>query len=201
VAATAVLFDVGNVIVRWDPRRLYSRIFSDPAERDRFLAEVCTMAWHAEHDRGVAMADSVLALIERHPHHAEAIRAWDVRWDEMFDGVIPETVAVIEDLHARGVPLYALTNMPAEKAEGVFAMHPAFGLFADIVVSAVERVSKPDPKIFAIACARAGRPAEDIVFVDDHAPNIVAAAALGFDAVLFDDPASLRPQLEARGLL
>ena len=198
---TAVLFDVGNVIVRWDPRRLYSRVIPDPAQRDRFLAEVCTMTWHAEHDRGVSMADNAAPLIARHPEHAEAIRAWEAGWDEMFDGVIPETVSVMEDLHARGVPLYALTNMPADKAEAIFAMTPAFGLFSDIVISGVERVIKPDPKAFAIACERAGRPAGEMVFIDDSPANIEAARALGFDAILFDDPASLRPQLESRGLL
>ena len=199
--ATAVLFDVGNVIVRWDPRRLYSRIFPDPAERDRFLAEVCTLEWHAEHDRGVSMADNAAGLLERYPHHAEHIRAWSDRWDEMLGPVIPETTAVIEDLHARGVPLYALTNMPAEKADAVFAMDPAFRHFRDIVVSAVERVIKPDVRAFEIACERAGRRPEEMVFIDDSAVNIAAAEALGFDVILFDDPASLRPQLESRGLL
>jgi HAD superfamily hydrolase (TIGR01509 family) len=198
---TAVLLDVGNVIVRWDPRRLYSRIFPDPAERERFLAEVCTMEWHGEHDRGVSMAENAARLIALHPGHAEAVRAWDARWDEMFDGVIPETIDAMHALHARGVPLYALTNMPAEKAAGVFAMSPAFGLFEDIVVSAVEGVIKPDPRAFAIACERAGRSPDQLLFIDDSPANVAAASALGFDALLFDDPAALRPQLEARGLL
>jgi len=198
---TAVLFDVGNVIVRWDPRTLYSRIFPDPAERDRFLGEVCTMAWHMEHDRGVPMAENAAPLIARFPEHAEAIAAWEGRWDEMFSGVIEETVQVIEDLHDRGVPLFALTNMPAEKAEGVFAMSPAFQLFDDLVVSGVERTVKPEPRIFAIACDRAQRRPEELLFVDDSPVNVEAAAALGFDTVLFHDPGALRPQLAARGLL
>lgn len=197
----AVLFDVGNVIVRWDPRILYSQVFADPEERDRFLAEVCTMDWHGEHDRGATMAENARALIASHPHHEQAILDWDRRWDEMFSGVIPETVAVMEDLHARGVPLYALTNMPAEKAEGVFAMSPAFQLFQDIVISAVERVIKPDPRAFAIACDRAGRRPGQMVFVDDSKANVEAARDFGLDAILFDDPAALRPQLQARGLL
>jgi 2-haloacid dehalogenase/putative hydrolase of the HAD superfamily len=198
---TAVLFDVGNVIVRWDPRRLYSKIFPDPAERDRFLAEVCTMPWHTEHDRGVTMAENARGLIARYPEHEEAILAWDRRWDEMFSGVIEETVQVIEDLHAQGVGLYGLTNMPAEKAEAIFAMTPAFKLFDDIIISAVERVVKPEARAFEIACERSGRRAEEMVFVDDSAVNIEAAAALGFDAILFHDPRALRPQLAARGLL
>jgi 2-haloacid dehalogenase/putative hydrolase of the HAD superfamily len=171
---------VGNVIVRWDPRTLYSQVFSDAGERDRFLAEVCTMDWHCEHDRGVPMSENAAALIAAHPHYREAILDWDRRWDEMFSGLIPETVSVIEDLHAGGVPLFALTNMPAEKADAIFAMSPVFGLFQDIVVSAVERVIKPDPRAFAIACERAGRTPDQMVFIDDSAANIEAARALGF---------------------
>jgi 2-haloacid dehalogenase/putative hydrolase of the HAD superfamily len=200
-APSAVLFDVGNVIVRWDPRTLYSKIFPNPLERDRFLAEVCTMAWHGEHDRGLPMAESIAALSARHPGHAEAIRAWDRRWEEMFSGPIPETEAAIEALHARGVPLYALTNMPAEKAAGCFAMSPSIARFRDIVVSSHERVMKPDPRAFEIACERAGLAPEKLLFVDDNAANVEAAHRLGFDVHLFDDPAALRPALESRGLL
>jgi 2-haloacid dehalogenase/putative hydrolase of the HAD superfamily len=201
VGPRAVLFDVGNVVVRWNPRTLYSKIFADPAERERFLAEVCTMAWHAEHDRGVPMAENAARLIVRHPQYADAIRAWEARWDEMFSGPIPETVAAIEALHARGAPLFGLTNMPAEKAAGCFAMSPAFEHFRDIVVSAHERVIKPDPRAFEIACERAGMAPAELLFVDDSPANIEAAHRLGFDVHLFEDPAALRPTLESRGLL
>ena len=196
-----VLFDVGNVIVRWDPRTLYSKVFPDPAERDRFLAEVCTMDWHEAHDRGASMDDSVAALAARHPDHTEAIRAWRHRWDEMLSGIIPETEAAILDLHARGVPLYALTNMSHEWAAPIFAMSPAFGCFRDIVVSAREGVIKPDPRIFEIACERAALTPRELLFVDDGLANIEAAERLGFAVHRFDDPAALRPALEAYGLL
>ena len=91
----ALLWDFGNVIVRWNPRTLYSRIFPDPAECDRFLSEVCTLAWHTPTDCGVTFADNCAALIARHPHHDAEIRAWHERWDEMFSGPIPETEAAI----------------------------------------------------------------------------------------------------------
>jgi 2-haloacid dehalogenase/putative hydrolase of the HAD superfamily len=200
-ALAGVLFDVGNVVVRWDPRTLYSKIFRDPAERDRFLAEVCTMAWHAEHDRGVSMADNAARLIARFPHYAEAIRAWDTRWDEMFSGPIPETEAAVEDLAARGTPVYALTNMPAEKAEACFTMSPAFRRFRDIVVSGREGVIKPEAKAFELACERAGLSPRQMLFVDDSPANVEAAHRIGFDVHLFDDPAALRPALKSRGLL
>jgi len=197
----AVLFDVGNVVVRWDPRTLYSKIFSDPAEMDWFLGHVCTMAWHGEHDRGAAMADTAGPLIARFPRYEAAIRAWEARWDEMFSGAVPETEAAIEALHAQGVPLFALTNMPREKAAGCFAMSPAIGRFRDIVVSSHEGLIKPDPQIYALACERTGFAPSDTLFIDDSPANIEAAHRLGFDVHLFEDPAALRPALQSRGLL
>ena len=142
----AVLFDVGNVVVRWDPRRLYSKLFPDSAQCDRFLDYVCTMAWHAEHDRGVSMAENAERLIARHPEHAAAIRAWDDRWPEMFGGEIAETVAAIEALAARGVPLWGLTNMPSEKADWCFGLSPAFARFDGMVVSGCLLYTSPSPR-------------------------------------------------------
>jgi FMN phosphatase YigB (HAD superfamily) len=135
----AVLFDIGNVLVRWDPRTLYSKIFADPDERDRFLADVCTMPWHMQHDAGVSWDETVPALMAEHPHHAEAIAAWRDRWAEMFSGAIPQTEAAIEALHARGVPLYGLTNMAVESYPSTMAMSPATKRFKDVIVSGQER--------------------------------------------------------------
>ena len=196
-----VVFDVGNVMVRWDPRTLYSKIFPDPAERDWFLANVCTMDWHTAHDAGVSFAENRARLTARFPEHAQAIAAWEARWDEMFSGPIPETEAAIEALAARGAPLFGLTNMPAEVDAMVFAMSPAFGRLAHIVVSGRVGAVKPEPRIFEIVCERAGMAPGELLFVDDSPRNIAAARALGFDVHLFEDPAALKPALEARGLL
>ncbi|WP_367576005.1 HAD family hydrolase [Phenylobacterium montanum] len=198
---TGVLWDVGNVIVRWDPRTLYSKIFPDSAERERFLAEVCTPAWHIEHDRGRPMAEGVALLAAQFPEHAETIAAWNDRWWEMFSGPVAETTGAIEALAARGVPQFGLTNMSVETAPGTFAMDPAFRHLAVIVVSGEHGLIKPDPRLFALALERIGRPAESLLFVDDSAANIESAAAMGFATHHFADPAALRPALEAHGLL
>jgi 2-haloacid dehalogenase/putative hydrolase of the HAD superfamily len=197
----AALFDIGNVIVRFDPLALYSKIFLDPVERDAFLAEVCSMPWHVEHDRGAAMAETIPALITRFPPYADAIWAWRDRAGEMVSHLIPASVKAIDELATRGVPLYAITNMPAEWIGPVTALTPAFAHFKDIVVSAHERVIKPDRRLFEIACARSGLSPQDFFFIDDSAANIDTARAMGFHVHLFDDPASLRPALEAIGLL
>jgi len=197
----AVIWDIGNVMVRWDPRNLYTKVFPDPAERERFLASVCTMDWHIAHDLGVTFADNRAPLLERHPQYAAEIRAWEERWWEMFDGPIPETAAAIQALHDRGVPQYGLSNMSHEVLDGIVAMSPAFGRLKDIVISAETAIMKPDPRIFAQACERFGLAPGEALFVDDSAKNIAGAAALGFHTHHFTDPAALRPALEAAGLL
>ena len=197
----ALLWDVGNVIVRWNPRTLYAKIFKEPADLDRFLSHVGTLDWHSATDRGVTFADNIAALSAEHPHHAEHIAAWWDRWDEMLSGTIPETESVIEDLAARGVPQFALTNMSSETWPGIKAMSPAFRHFRDAIVSAEERVIKPEPRIYQIVLERTGLEPADLLFVDDSAANIAAAAVLGFHTHHFTDPAALRPTIERHGLL
>jgi len=201
VRPQAVVFDVGNVIVRWSPRTLFEKIFPEPAARDWFLQNVCTMEWHMRHDAGVSFADNRAPLVERFPEHADAIRAWEDRWWEMFSGPIAETEAVIEALHARRVPMLGLTNMPASTAAGTFAMSPAFARLSPIVVSGEVGLAKPEPAIFRLTAERAGLSAPELLLVDDSPRNVAAAAAVGYDVHLFEDPAALRPALERRGLL
>ena len=197
----AVIWDFGNVIVRWNPRTLYSKIFPDPVECDRFLAEVCTLAWHTPTDCGVTFADNCAQLIAQHPHHEAEILAWHHRWDEMFSGPIAETEAAIEALHAKGVPQYGLSNISHETLDSTLAMSPAFGRLAGVIASGLEGVMKPDPQIYRLTCERFGMAPADILFVDDSARNIDAARAFGLHAHHFTDPGALRPTLEAHGLL
>jgi 2-haloacid dehalogenase/putative hydrolase of the HAD superfamily len=197
----ALLWDVGNVIVRWNPRTLYAKIFKEPADLDRFLSHVGTLDWHAATDRGVTFAENIAARSAEHPQHAEHLAAWWDRWDEMLSGAIPETESIIEDLAARGVPQFALTNMSSETWPGVRAMSPAFRHFRDSIVSAEERVIKPEPRIYEIVLERTGLEAADLLFVDDSAANIAAADAMGFHTHHFTDPAALRPAIERHGLL
>ena len=200
-AAKAVLWDIGNVIVRGNPRTLYETYFKEPAECDRFLSHVCTMEWHLAHDLGVTFADNRAPLLERFPEYADAIHAWETRWWDMFSGPIPETEAAIEALHARGVAQYGVTNMSHETFPGTIAMSPAFKHLRDYVVSAHDNVLKPEPAFYALACQRFGLAPGEVLFVDDSEKNILAARAFGFDAHHFTDPAALRPALKARGLL
>jgi HAD superfamily hydrolase (TIGR01509 family) len=197
----AILFDVGNVIIRWDPANLYNRLIEDAALRTRFLTEIATMDWHMNHDAGVSFADNRRPLLKAHPDFAAEIIAYDERFEEMLGELIAPTIRNLDDLHASGVPLFALTNMPSEKAAMVFGKSHVFGYFRDIIVSGDEKLTKPDAAIYHLTLQRLGLPAEMVLFIDDSAANIAAADALGFQTHHFTDPDDLRPRLIAEGLL
>jgi FMN phosphatase YigB (HAD superfamily) len=197
----AVVWDFGNVIVRWDPRTLYSKVFPDAVERERFLTQVCTPDWHLAHDRGISFAENRAPLIAAFPHYEAEILAWERRWGEMFTGAIPETEAAIHALAERGVPQFGLSNISHETLASTKAISPAFVHLQDVVASGEVKLMKPDAAIFRLACERFGYAPQDLLFVDDGAKNIAAARAEGFDVHHFADPAALRPALEARGLL
>lgn len=200
-APKAVIWDIGNVIVRWDPRTLYNRIMPDAALRERFLTDVCTLDWHLRHDLGVTFAENRAPLLARHPEFTEQILDWERRWLEMFSGVIPQTEAAILALAERGVPQFGLSNMSHEVIGAIRAMSPAFDHLRDIVISAETAIMKPDPRIYAQACRRFGLQPAEAIFIDDSRKNIDGAAALGFHTHHFTDPGKLRSALEAVGLL
>lgn len=197
---SAVVFDLGGVLLDWDPRYVYRELFGDEAEMERFLAEVCTLEWHAAHDRGVPFAQSCAALAASHPDQAELIWAWARRSEEMISGPIEGTVAILEELQAAGVPCYALTNMEAETYPQRLERFGFMATFAGTVVSSAEGVIKPDPEIFRRLLGRFGLDARQTLMIDDAPRNIAAAAQLGMATVLFQSPQRLRAELVAFGL-
>jgi len=197
----AVVFDLGGVLVDWDPRYLYRKLIDDETEMERFLREVCTMEWHAAHDRGVPMAQSCAALAAKHPEHAELITAWGERSEEMIAGPIQATVEILEELLDRGVRCYALTNMENETYPLRCERFPFMGWFAGTVVSSHEGVAKPDPEIFSRLLDRFELDPARTVMIDDSAPNIETAASLGMTAVRFTSPTALRDALDQLRLL
>ncbi|WP_407047886.1 HAD family hydrolase [Methyloraptor flagellatus] len=196
-----VVFDLGNVLIRWDPRFLYRKLFADEAEMERFLAEVCHHDWNWQQDRGRTWAEAIAEAIGRHPRYEAEIRAYRDRWDEMIPGLIDGTVALLEELDARGVPLYALTNWSAETFVLAREKFGFLGRFRDIVVSGDEKLAKPEPEIYQVLIDRIGAAPERLFFIDDRPDNIEAAHRLGIAGHLFVDPERLRADLVARGLL
>jgi 2-haloacid dehalogenase len=201
LATKAVVFDLGGVLIEWDPRHLYRKLLADEAAVEEFLATVCTPEWNAELDRGRPFAEGVAELVERHPEHAAAIAAYHERWPEMVAGDIPGTVEVLAELRAAGVPLYALTNWSAETFAITRGRFEFLEWFDGLLVSGEERVTKPDPAIFQLLLDRFGLDPTATVFVDDSAANVAAARRLGFDAIRFTGHEELRRELVARRLL
>ena len=198
----AVIFDLGGVLLDWNPRYLYRKMFDDEAGMERFLAEVCTMDWHEANDRGVSFEVTCAQLAAEHPEHAEHIWAWGTRTEEMVGGPIEGTVEVLRELIAAGsVRVFALTNMEAHTYPLRRERYDFMGWFEGTVVSSSEGVIKPDPRIFEVLLERYGLEAGSTLMIDDSARNIAAARALGMPTVLFQSPEALRAELEEAGVL
>jgi 2-haloacid dehalogenase len=197
----AIVFDLGGVLIDWDPRHMYRKLISDEAVMDMFLGEIATLRWNAYHDEGRRWSDGVAMLSAVYPEYADWIAAYFDRWEEMLNGPIDGTLQILTELKDRGRELHALTNWSTETFPVALDRYDFLSWFEHIVVSGEERVKKPDPRIFAILLDRIERTAPDCVFIDDSAINVAAADDLGFAAILFTSPAQLRRDLTSRGLL
>jgi 2-haloacid dehalogenase len=197
----AVVFDLGGVLLDWNPRHLYRKLFDDETEMERFLSEVCTMEWHHAHDLGVPPEETSPPLAAAHPEHAEMIWAWTQRTEEMLSGPIDGTVEILEELTAAGVPCYALTNMESWTYPSRRERYAFLTWFDGTVVSGLEGVAKPDPRVFELLLDRFGLIAAETLFIDDSAKNVEAAKAVGLRAIQFESSAALRRSLERAGLL
>ncbi|WP_088347727.1 MULTISPECIES: HAD-IA family hydrolase [Rhodomicrobium] len=197
----AVIFDVGGVLIEWNPRHLYSKLLPDDAAIQAFLDEIGFHDWNLALDEGARWDASIAELAARHPHRRELIEAAHLRWHEMLPHAFDDSVAILEQLAQNGVPLYAITNFSSEKFAETRARFPFFAHFRDIVVSGDERLLKPEAPIYQLCLARNGLTVENCIFIDDNAANIAAATALGFDAIRFETAKKLYDDLSARGLL
>lgn len=196
----AILWDIGNTLVDWNPDYLYRKLIPGEQQRAGFLASVCTMTWHTEHDRGVPMAQNRLPLVEAHPHLEELILAWETRWDEMFNGYVAGMEGMIEAIAGFGIAQHALSNMPAEKWPWVRAHYPDLARIEIAVISGEEGVVKPDPAIYEITRSRLPTRPERVLFIDDRLENVEAAIAAGFMGHHFRGAERLKTDLAARGL-
>ncbi len=193
-----IVFDLGAVLIDWNPRHLYRKLFDDEAEMEAFLRDICTPEWNAEQDRGRSWAEAVDLLTAEHPDHKALIHAYKDRWEEMMVGPIQGTVDILDRLKNDGYEIHALTNWSAETFPIARARFGFLAQFETILVSGEERLKKPDARIFDLLLTRIGHPAERCVFIDDSAKNIEAAAKLGFDAILFEGAEKLGHALSAR---
>jgi 2-haloacid dehalogenase len=197
----AVVFDVGKVLFDWDLRILIRQLIADEAEVQHVYANVVSVAWHFQHDAGVPLAQMIPARIAEFPQYEAVIRAYATRFNETIPGPLPGSLELVEQLHERGVPLYAITNFGADFWPAFSATQPVFERFRDIVVSGVEKIAKPDPAIYRLAEKRFGYPADTMLFIDDNRDNVEAARACGWHAHHFADADTLALDLRRRGLI
>ena len=196
-----VVFDLGAVLIDWDPRNLYRKVFRDEADMEWFLTHVCHPEWNLEQDKGRSFDDAVIEATARHPKHAGEIAMYRDRWMEMVPGAIMGTVDILEELHKKGKPLYAITNWNGDTFRATQSRFPFLKLFRDIVVSGDEKMLKPEPEIFHLLAKRNSINLTDSIFIDDSLKNVKGAEAVGMQGHHFITPEALRADLKNRNIL
>jgi 2-haloacid dehalogenase len=196
-----VVFDLGGVLIDWNPRHLYRKLIADEAAMELFLSTVCTQAWNERQDAGRTFAEAAALLRAQHPHRTELIDAYGARFDEMMKGPIEGSVSILETLHRKGVPLFALSNWSRETFPLAERRFEFLKLFRGRVISGEIGMIKPDPRIFEHLLERFRIAPDDAVYIDDNPKNAAAATALGLHGIHFTDPGKLQRELEGLRLL
>jgi 2-haloacid dehalogenase len=199
---SAVVFDLGNVLIDWNPRYLFRKLFAGDEEKvSWFLDNVCTDEWNSRHDLGISYEENANALIADFPQYAKEIRAYGERWIETLGGAIEEAAKIFEELRAKGVPCYALTNFSTASFPIARRHFPFLNLFDGYVVSGELGIKKPDPAIYLHMLSKFNLKPEETFFIDDRLENAQAARALGIRAHHFRNASELRQELSVLGLL
>jgi 2-haloacid dehalogenase len=196
------VFDLGGVLIDWDPRHLYRKLFAgDDRAMERFLATVCTQSWNERQDAGRSFADASAELKLAHPDEAELIDAWFERYDEMLAGPISGALEILAELRSRGVPLYALSNWSAETFPAAQKRFAFLQWFRGVLLSGEVRLLKPDARFFDLFLQTFAIDPRHAVYIDDRQENVLAATACGMHGILFTDAPALRGELVKVGLL
>lgn len=196
-----IIFDLGGVLIDWNPRYLYRKIFKTEEEITWFFENICTPAWNDEQDAGRSFAEATEELVLRYPEHEVAVRAWYGRWQETIAGSLPDTVAILRQLkEQKNHRLYALTNWSAESFPWALESFDFLHWFEGIVVSGMEKTRKPFPDIYQILFNRHSVNPARAVFIDDNIKNVVGARDVGMHAIHFQSSAQLRQELDQLGV-
>lgn len=197
-----VVFDLGGVVIDWNPRYLYRKLFNgNETAMEHFLASVCTSTWNEQQDAGRSFADGCAALKQLHPDKADLIDAWFQRYGETLGGEISGTVDILGELRARGVPIYALSNWSVETFPIAVSRFECLRWFNGILLSGEVRLLKPDRRIFEVFLDTFRIEPTRAIFIDDRSENVEAAINLGMRGIVFRDPQALRVELTQAGLL
>jgi 2-haloacid dehalogenase len=198
----AIVFDLGGVLLGWEPRRLFQRFFPEgPQAVDAFMSEIGFAEWHVEQDRGRSFAEAIAAHSAKFPQYAHIFPDYDTYYEEAVGDAISDSVDILRRLKQAGHSLYGLSNYSTEKFLLARRRYEFFGWFDDILISGEARLVKPDPAIFRLLLTRIGRAAEACIFIDDVSANVAAAQGLGFTTIQFRSPEQLEQELRALKIL
>lgn len=194
------VFDLGGVFIDWNPMYLFRKLFETEEEAQWFQDHICTLDWNLEFDAGDIYAEGVAKLITRFPRYWREIQAYDLRWRDTIGGLHQGTIDIHDELIAAEIPTFAITNFSWEKWVSMLPEWPFLEKFDGVVVSGLEKLVKPDPRIYRLFCERYALAPESCVFIDDSEPNIIAARKFGMHTVHFSSPERLRSELIGLGL-
>jgi len=197
-----VIFDLGKVLIDWEPRRLFRKIFDDEKEMEYFLENICTSDWNVQQDKGRLLADATQLLVDKYPDYTPQIEAFYGRWEEMLGGAIQPTVDILEELiNAKTHRVLALTNWSAETFPIALRDFHFLKWFEGILVSGDEKLIKPDIAIYDLMCKRYNIDPTTAVFIDDSLKNIKGCEEYGMKGIHFKSGEQLRKELNELGVL
>jgi len=195
-----VVFDIGGVLIDWNPRHLYRKIFESEEEMEWFLSEICTYEWNVQQDGGKTFNVATAELSAKYPKYSDKIALYYGRWEEMLGGELSDTVMIFNELKSAGMPVYALSNWSHEAFPVAYERYGFMKQFDGIVVSGYEKLLKPDHAIYRVLTSRYNVNPAESVYIDDNKANAEAAAELGFHAIHFHSAEELRYELRGLGL-
>ena len=192
---TTIVFDLGNVLIEWNPSHLYDKIFPNKKESDYFLSNICTMDWHSQQDAGRDIKEATEEKVKEHPDFAQPIRAFYARWKEMFGGPIEGSVNILKEVKEKGYKVYALSNWNAELFNYAIDDYPFLKWFDGKIISGEVKLKKPDEAIYQVMIERFSLTPQNTLFIDDTEKNIEEAKTLGFHCIHFKSAEQLRTHL------
>ncbi len=196
-----IIFDLGGVLINWDPQNLYRRFFENEDDMADFLQSICTADWNEEQDAGRSLQEGTKILVKEHPRHEKNIRAYYDYWEEMLAGPIEGTVEILKQLKkGNQFKIYALTNWSAETFPKALKLYDFLNWFDGVVVSGTEKMRKPSSAFYKLLLDRYNVRAEEALFVDDNKRNTDAAQQVGIDSIVFTTPETLVAELQNRGI-
>jgi 2-haloacid dehalogenase len=199
---SAIIFDLGGVLIDWNPSYVFDKMFDNEEKKNHFFENICTSDWNEKQDAGRSLKEATEELVVKHPEWKEYVEAYYGRWEEMLGGPIQETVEIFRQLKQKNAyKIYALTNWSAELFPIALERYEFLHWFDGRVVSGEEKMRKPFPQFYQLILDRFQLKPQETLFIDDNLRNIEAAKELGLKTIAFESPSQLKDALIESGIL